>query len=62
MPTLYDFFNNHLTSKPFLQRAFSAVGLYATKLRSRLGDDTLEDLFILKGHFEREDRILGKVN
>ena len=32
-------------------RCFSAIGLYITKLRTRLGSGTIEDLFILRGHF-----------
>ena len=33
------------------ERAFSALGLYITRLRSRFSDETLENLFILRSYF-----------
>ena len=41
------------------ERAFFTVSNFVTKLRTRMEDDTLEDLFILKAHFEREARMMG---
>ena len=33
-------------------RCFSAIGLYITKMRTRLSGAMIEDLFILRGHFD----------
>ena len=35
------------------ERAFSAAGLFITKIRSRLGDDTLDSLCFLKSYFRQ---------
>ena len=35
------------------ERAFSAAGLFITKIRSRLGDDTLDSLCFLKSYFRK---------
>ena len=32
-------------------RCFSAIGLYITKLRTRMSSGIIDDLFILRGHF-----------
>ena len=32
-------------------RCFSAIGLYITKLRTRMSCGTIDDLFVLRGHF-----------
>ena len=37
------------------ERAFSAVGLFATKLRSSLGDKTLDALLTLRCHFKKQE-------
>ena len=37
------------------ERAFSAAGLFITKIRSRLGDDTLDSLCFLKSYFKKLD-------
>ena len=34
------------------ERAFSSAGLFCTKIRNRLGDETLNALCILKSHFK----------
>ena len=34
------------------ERAFSAVGLFVTKLRSSLGDSTLDALLTLRSHYK----------
>ena len=36
------------------ERAFSAVGLFITKLRSSLGDTTIDALLTLRSHFKKE--------
>ena len=36
------------------ERAFSAVGLFVTKLRSRLGDNTIDALLTLRTNFIKE--------
>ena len=38
------------------ERAFSAVGLFVTKLRSRLGDNTIDALLTLRTHFKQEQK------
>ena len=55
----------HLKSdcrRTFPVRASSSANLLVTKFSTRLSDYTLEDLFILLAHFQREDRILGRCN
>ena len=37
--------------KFYIHRCFSAIGLYITKIRTRLSSRMIEDLFILRGHF-----------
>lgn len=37
------------------ERAFSAAGLFATKIRSRLGDETLDALCFLKSYFKNNN-------
>ena len=39
------------------ERAFSAVGLFVTKLRSNLGDRSIDSLLTLRSHFKREERL-----
>lgn len=36
------------------ERAFSAAGLFCTKVRSRLGDDTLDALSFLRSYFKNQ--------
>jgi len=36
------------------ERAFAAAGLYATEIRSRLGDETLDALCLLKMYFKNK--------
>ena len=38
------------------ERAFSAVGLFVTKLRSNLGDKSIDSLLFLRSHFKKEER------
>ena len=35
--------------------AFSASGLFVTKLRTQLRDDRIDDMFILRSHFKAEE-------
>ena len=44
-------FKYHINQFYSVHRCFSAVGLYITKLRTRLSSGMIEDLFILRGHF-----------
>ena len=44
----------------FPERAFSAVGLFTTKLRGKMSDRRLEELLILRSHFLREAEIKNK--
>ena len=37
------------------ERAFSAAGLFITKIRSRLGDDIIDTLCFLKSYFKKLD-------
>ena len=37
------------------ERSFSATGLFATKIRSSLGDDSLNALLCLRQYFKREE-------
>ena len=39
------------------ERAFSAVGLFVTKLRSRMGDKSIDSLLTLRSHFKKEERM-----
>ena len=39
------------------ERAFSAVGLFITKLRSRMGDKSIDSLLTLRSHFKKEERM-----
>ena len=39
------------------ERSFSATGLFATKIRSRLGDDSLDVLLFLRQYFRREKQL-----
>jgi hypothetical protein len=39
------------------ERAFSAVGLFVTKLRSNLSDRSIDSLLTLRSHFKREERL-----
>ena len=53
---LQKLFNALLTIKPTSvepERAFSAIGLFATKLRSQLGDETLDDLVVMRQKFKK---------
>ena len=34
--------------------AFSAASLFVTKLRTRLSDDRIDDMFVLRSHFLAE--------
>ncbi len=36
------------------ERSFSSVGLFVTKLRSRLSDDSVDKLCVLKAYFRRQ--------
>ena len=50
-------YNFLLTIKPTsveAERAFSAAGLFCTKIRTRLSDQTLDDLCFLKAYFNRK--------
>ena len=38
------------------ERSFSATGLFSTKIRSRLGDDSLNALLFLRQYFNRENK------
>ena len=52
-------FNAVLTIKPTsveAERTFSTSGNFATKIRSRLGDDTLSALVMLKRHFQQQKK------
>ena len=40
------------------ERSFSATGLFMTKLRSRLGDTTLNALVFLRDYYKREERLI----
>ena len=33
------------------ERSFSSVGLFLTKLRTRLSDKSVDNLFVLRSHF-----------
>lgn len=39
------------------ERAFSAVGLFVTKLRSSLGDKSIDSLLTLRSYFKKEERM-----
>ena len=39
------------------ERAFSATGLFVTKIRSRLGDYTIDTLVFLRDYYKREERL-----
>ena len=45
-----------VTDLCILFRAFSAVGLFITKLRTRLSDDSIDDLSILRSHFQAQKK------
>ena len=38
------------------ERAFSAAGLFSTKIRSRLGDSTLNSLVFLRDFYKRQNK------
>ena len=37
------------------ERAFSAVGLFVTKSRSRLSENSVDSLMILKSYFKKQE-------
>ena len=37
------------------ERAFSAAGLFVTKLRSRLSENSVDSLMILKSYFKKQE-------
>ena len=53
---LQKLFNALLTVKPTSvepEKTFSAMGLFATKLRSQLGDETLDALIVMRQKFKK---------
>ena len=57
-PKYLQYLHDALTSIPPTsvepERSFSATGLFSTKIRSRLGDDSLNALLFLRQYFKRE--------
>ena len=51
-------YNFLISIKPIVksERAFFAAGLFSTKIRSRLGDETLDVLCFLKTYFKNNQK------
>ena len=46
-----------MSEKHFLKRAFSAMGFFATKIRNRMGDKTLDALITMCQFYKRPRKV-----